>query len=188
MNFCSECGERTERKIPEGDTHERDVCTVCATIFYSNPKNVCGCILEWEGKILLCKRAIEPRLGYWTVPAGFMENLETTAEGAAREAMEEANAEADDLTFFGLYNLPRISQVYIMYRGTLRDGNASVGPESLEVGLYEESDIPWDDLAFPVVVESLQRYLEDRRNGHFRMHRADIYSRPGPDLRIVRHE
>ena len=187
MNYCSECGAKVVRKIPEDDNRERDVCPACNTIFYSNPKNVCGCILEWQGKILLCKRAIEPRYGYWTVPAGFMENNETTAEGAAREAVEEANAHSDDLQLFALYSLPRISQVYVMYHGTLRDGEASAGPESLDVGLYEEHEIPWGELAFPVVVESLQRYLEDRKKGAFSVHRADIHSRPGGDLNIIRY-
>ncbi|MEM7294705.1 MAG: NUDIX hydrolase [Pseudomonadota bacterium] len=187
MNFCSECGARTERRIPEGDNRERDVCGTCVTIFYSNPKNVCGCILEHDGKVLLCKRAIEPRYGKWTVPAGFMENNETTAEGAAREAQEEAHAYSNDLQLYALYSLPRISQVYIMYRGTLRDGIATAGVESLEVGLFGESEIPWDELAFPVVVESLQRYFEDRQSGHFKIHRADIHSRPGNAIQIVRY-
>ena len=187
MKFCGECGALNERRIPEGDNRERDVCTACGTIFYSNPKNVCGCILEHEGKILLCKRAIEPRYGYWTVPAGFMENNETTAEGAARESLEEANARSTDLQLYALYSLPRISQVYIMYRGTLRDGAAEAGIESLEVGLFDESEIPWDDLAFPVVIESLQRYFEDRKTGQFGVHRADIHSRAGQAIQVVRY-
>ena len=187
MNFCGECGAAIERRIPEGDNRERDVCSKCSTIFYSNPKNVCGCILEYDGKILLCKRAIEPRYGKWTLPAGFMENHETTAEGAAREAEEEAHAHSNDLQLYALYSLPRISQVYIMYRGTLRDGAATAGIESLEVGLFAEEEIPWDELAFPVVIESLQRYFEDRKRGQFQVHRADIHSRPGQAIQIIRY-
>ncbi len=187
MNYCSQCGAAVIRKVPEGDNRERDVCTACDEVFYSNPKNVCGCILEWQGKILLCKRAIEPRYGWWTLPAGFMENRETMADGAAREAVEEANAHCDNLQLFALYSLPEISQVYVMYHGTLRGGESSVGSESLAVGLYQESEIPWDDLAFPVVVESLQRYFEDKRNGVMRIHRADIHSRPGQVMDIVRY-
>jgi len=135
MKYCSECGYETTNRIPDGDNRERHVCDNCPTIHYQNPKNVCGCILAWDNKVLLCKRSIEPRYGYWTLPAGFMENNETTMEGAAREAFEEANATAVNLRLFGLYNLPRISQVYLMFQG-----------------------------AFPVVTESLQRYFEDRQN------------------------
>jgi len=109
LKYCAECGHQTTTKIPEGDNRERQVCDSCNTIHYQNPNNVCGCILEWQGKVLLCKRAIEPRYGYWTLPAGFMENKETTMEGAAREAFEEANATAVNLKLFGMYNLPRIN-------------------------------------------------------------------------------
>jgi len=186
MKFCSDCGANIAFCIPDGDNRERAVCTHCGIIHYSNPKNVCGCILEWMGKILLCKRAIEPRYGLWTIPAGFMENRETTHAGAAREALEEAEAHCDDLQLFALYSLPRISQVYVMYRGTLRDGRCAPGIESLEVGLYAEDEILWDKLAFPVVVESLQRYFEDRKNGQFKVHCADIFSREG-QIEVIRH-
>ena len=186
MNFCTLCGNPTESRIPDDDNRERDICTVCGEVHYVNPKNVCGCILEWQDKILLCKRAIEPRYGFWTLPAGFMENGETLVEGAAREAIEEANAHSDDLQLFALYSLPRISQVYVMYRGTLRDGQASAGAESLEVALYDEANIPWGDMAFPVAVETLWCYLEDRRQGRFGIHQATIFSRPGQPLVIER--
>ncbi len=185
MKFCPACGNSTIMSIPDGDNRERQVCEHCDTIHYQNPNNVVGCLLEWEGKVLLCKRGIEPRYGYWTLPAGFMENQETTMEGAAREAREEANATAVDLRLFGVYNLPRISQVYIMFVGKLKNGFAEVGEESLEVGLYAEADIPWDDLAFPIVVESLKRYFEDRPN--HRVHFADITGRPGTDIKITRY-
>lgn len=185
MKYCSDCGSATTTKIPAGDNRERQVCSDCQTIHYQNPNNVCGCILEWQNKVLLCKRAIEPRLGYWTLPAGFMENNETTMEGAAREAFEEANATALNLTFFGLYNLPRISQVYMMFVGKLKDGYMKAGEESLEVGLFSQQEIPWEQLAFPVVTESLQRYFEDRP-AH-RLHIADIRGRPGASIEIIRH-
>jgi len=185
VKFCPACGKSTTNRVPEGDNRERHVCDHCDTIHYQNPNNVVGCILEWENKVLLCKRAIEPRYGYWTLPAGFMENNETTMEGAAREAFEEANATATDLKLFGIYNLPRISQVYMMFIGGLKDGYLSTGEESLEVGLFTEAEIPWDDLAFPIVIESLQRYFEDRPN--HRVHFADITGRPGKNITVTRH-
>lgn len=185
MKHCPNCGEATTTKVPAGDNRERQVCDACNTVHYVNPNNVCGCILEWQNKVLLCKRAIEPRYGYWTLPAGFMENGETTMEGAAREAYEEANATAVNLQLFGLYNLPRISQVYLMFHGELKDGFMEAGEESLEVGLYSEADIPWDELAFPVVTESLQRYFAERPN--HRVHVADIRGRPGSDIEVTRY-
>ncbi len=185
MKHCAECGHETSLKTPDGDNRERHVCSSCNTIHYQNPKNVCGCILAWQNKILLCKRAIEPRYGYWTLPAGFMENGETAMQGAAREALEEANATAVNLQLFGLYNLPRISQVYLMFHGTLKDGYLQAGEETLEAALFSEQEIPWNDLAFPVVTESLQRYFEDRPTQ--RVHTADIRSRPGADIDIIRY-
>ncbi len=185
MQYCSDCSNKTSVKIPDGDNRERYVCEACNTIHYQNPKNVCGCILEWQGKVLLCKRAIEPRHGYWTLPAGFMENNETTMEGAAREAFEEAHATATDLRLFGLYNLPRISQVYLMFHGELKDGYMKAGDESLEVGLFTETEIPWDKLAFPVVTESLQRYFEDRPD--HKVHVADIGGRHGSVINVTRY-
>lgn len=185
MNFCSECGNKPTKRIPDADNRERHVCDQCNTIHYENPKNVVGCILHWQGKVLLCKRAIEPRYGYWTLPAGFMENEETTMEGAAREAQEEANATAENLRLFGLYNLPRISQIYIMFVGDLKDGYMATGEESLDVGLFEEKDVPWKELAFPVVVESLQRFFEDRACTKVQL--ADIRGRPGSDIEITRY-
>lgn len=184
LNYCSECSASTEARIPDGDNRERKVCSQCGTIHYQNPKNIVGCILAWQNKVLLCKRAIEPRYGYWTLPAGFMENHETSMDGAAREAFEEANATALNLRFFGIYNLPRISQVYLMYHGELKDGYMATGEESLDVGLFSEDEIPWQELAFPVVTESLQRYFEDRPQQ--RVHVADIRGRPGTDIEIAR--
>lgn len=186
MKFCSACGAKVRLEIPEGDNRERSVCEQCNTIHYVNPKNVVGCLLCWHGKILLCKRSIEPRAGYWTLPAGFMENGESTRDGAAREAMEEANATAEDLQLFAVYNLPRISQVYIMFRGVLKDGMATAGEETLDVQLFDESEIPWKELAFPVVVEALQRHFEQQSERVKKVYLADIHSRSGARLDIKR--
>jgi len=185
--FCAECGNACHQKIPAGDNRPRRVCSSCDLIHYENPKNVVGCLLDWQGKVLLCKRAIEPRYGFWTLPAGFMENEESTLQGAAREAFEEATARCDDLRLFSVYNLPRISQVYLMYCGRLRDGFAQASEETLEVGLFAESEIPWQTLAFPVVSEALTRYFEQREVSGHTVHCADILSRPGAPLEIVRH-
>jgi len=185
--FCTQCGCAVTQEVPQGDNRLRKVCGSCDFIHYENPKNVVGCLLEWQGKVLLCKRAIEPRYGYWTLPAGFMENQESTIEGAAREAYEEATAQCEELRLFSVYNLPRISQVYLMFFGKLRDGFAKANEETLEVGLFDESEIPWSELAFPVVTETLTRYYEMREQRDRRVYCADIFSRPGAPLEIVRH-
>jgi ADP-ribose pyrophosphatase YjhB (NUDIX family) len=183
VNFCSHCGAPVTVRVPPGDNLPRHVCTRCGTIHYVNPKIVAGVIPEWGDTILLCRRAIEPRYGLWTLPAGFMENQETTAQAAAREAREEANAEVHELALYGLFNLPHISQVYVMFRGRLRNGIASAGEESLEVQLFGESEIPWADLAFPVVRETLELYFEDRRSGRFPVRMGDIIR--GPDRQVT---
>ena len=187
LRFCQRCGSPVQQMIPDGDNRLRAVCESCEFIHYENPKNVVGCLLEWQGKVLLCKRAIEPRHGYWTLPAGFMENKETTLDGAAREVREEACAECDALRLFAVYNLPQISQVYLMFFGRLRDGKAAAGEETLEVKLFSQNEIPWDELAFPVVTESLTRYFERKQDRIREVHYADILSRPGAPLEIVRH-
>ena len=184
--FCRQCGSLMSQKVPDGDNRVRAVCTSCDFIQYDNPKNVVGCLLEWQGKVLLCKRAIEPRYGYWTLPAGFMENNETTLEGAAREASEEACARCDNLRLFGVYNLPRISQVHLMFFGRLRDGFAEAGEETLEVKLFNEDEIPWQELAFPAVTETLNRYYEMRHERTRQVYYADILNRPGEPLNIQR--
>jgi ADP-ribose pyrophosphatase YjhB (NUDIX family) len=179
MKFCSHCAAPVALRIPEGDTHPRYVCTVCGAIHYENPKVVVGCIPQWEDKILLCKRAIEPRYGLWTLPAGFMENDETTIEGAMRETLEEAGARVDVLDLHTLFNLPHVNQVYVMFRGNLIDLDFGPGPESLEVALYEESQIPWGAMAFPVIEQTLRLYFEDRRRGSYRIHTGDIIRHAG---------
>lgn len=185
MKFCSSCGSADiTQTIPEGDNRLRFVCPACEEIFYHNPKMVVGCIAEWQDKILMCKRAIEPRYGKWTLPAGFMENEETIHAAAARETQEEATAEVANMSLYTLYNLPHISQVYVMFRADLVDGKASPGIESLEVALMTEQEIPWDELAFPVIRESLMRYFEDKRQGDFKLHYGDIRKLANQELDI----
>lgn len=184
MRYCSKCAAELVREIPAGDNRERAVCRACGEIHYQNPNNVVGCLLTHDEKVLLCKRAIEPRKGYWTLPAGFMEMGETSRDGAAREAFEEACAQTGELKLFAIYNLPRISQVYLMYRGILKDGVCSAGEESLEVGLFSEAEIPWDNLAFPIVTEALTRFFKDP--GYDGVYQADIFGRPGFVPEVVR--
>jgi ADP-ribose pyrophosphatase YjhB (NUDIX family) len=174
MKFCSNCGAVLAHRIPPGDNLPRHVCDACGSIHYQNPKMVVGCVAEWEGKILLCRRAIEPRHGLWTVPAGFLENGETTAQGALRETLEEANARVDIDDLFALYNLPHISQVYMLFRGRLLDLDFSPGAETLETRLFEESQIPWSELAFATVRNTLIHYFDDRRKSRFGFHMGTI--------------
>ncbi len=179
MKYCSHCGQPVARKVPEGDNRERHVCTACEAIHYQNPKVVAGCIVEWEERILLCRRAIEPRYGLWTLPAGFMENDETTAEAAIRETHEEAAARVELLDLHTLLSLPHANQVYMMYRARLLEPSFGPTHESLEVRLFDEAAIPWDDLAFPTILHTLRFYYEDRRQGRFGVHVGDIVRREG---------
>ncbi|HEY8539043.1 MAG TPA: NUDIX hydrolase [Steroidobacteraceae bacterium] len=174
MKFCSNCGHAVTTKIPAGDHLPRFVCEACGSIHYENPRIIAGCIPEWQGKILLCRRAIEPRRGYWTVPAGFMENGEAVQDAAAREAQEEALADVEIGSLVSIINVIQARQVHIIFRARLRNGEFGVGPESLEVGLYDEQDIPWSDIAFLSVEFALRRYLEDRRTRQERTHFRDI--------------
>ena len=152
-------------EIPEGDDRERAVCGKCGWIHYVNPRMIVGAVCTWEDKILLCKRAIEPRKGFWTLPAGFLEQNETTMEGVAREAQEEACADITVRELLAVYNVPHISQVQIMYLADLNDPDVRPGPESEDVALVTWEDIPWDDIAFPSVFWALNQYrsLEGRR-------------------------
>lgn len=174
MKYCSHCGDQVTFLIPPGDDRPRFVCHSCKTIHYENPKVVVGCIPELDGKILLCRRAIEPRRGKWTLPAGFLENGETLVEAAKREAYEEAMAKLTDLTPYALFNLTFINQVYVMFRARLVDDDYGPGAESSQVKLMEEREIPWDELAFSSVRETLRRYFIDRKGGTFPLHMADI--------------
>ena len=178
MIFCSNCGQQVIEKVPAGDSRPRHVCESCQTIHYQNPKIVAGCIPVQDDRLLLCRRAIEPRFGLWTLPAGFMENGESTEQAAARETMEEACAEVKDLTLYGVFSIPHISQVYMMFRANLANGHFGPGAESLEVRLFEEHEIPWDQLAFPVVRVTLERYFSDLPGKTFPVHVENIIRPP----------
>ena len=174
MNFCSHCGSPVTSKIPPGDHLPRFVCTGCGMIHYKNPLLVLGCVPEWQNKILLCRRAIEPRLGFWTVPAGFMENGETMQAAAARECYEEALARVEVGALLAVVNVTHAGQVHVMFRARLEAPKFAPGPESLEVGLYEESEIPWDDLAFPSGEFTLRRFFADRAQGREDYHFTEL--------------
>ena len=182
MKFCSTCGASVSLRVPEGDNRERFVCTRCRTIHYQNPKIVAGSIPEWEGRILLCRRAIEPRYGLWTLPAGFMENGETTEQAAMRETLEEAGAQISITSLYSIFSIPHISQVYMLFRGDLVEGFYEAGYESLECALFDAHDLPWERLAFPVVKETLQRYFADQAKGTgFPLQRGEIIKPPRRD-------
>lgn len=178
MNYCSHCGAQVELKTPPGDHRLRHMCNVCNTVHYVNPKMVVGTIPEWEDKVLLCRRAIEPRYGLWTLPAGFMENNETTTQGAVRETSEEAHARVEIIGLYSLYNIPHISQVHLFFRSHLLDLDFKPGSESLEVALFSEAEIPWDELAFSSVRNTLRHFFEDQRRGIFELHTGDITPAP----------
>lgn len=162
MNYCSHCGAPLEVRIPDGDNRPRHCCPECGTVHYQNPKIVAGCIPEWEDRILLCRRAIEPRHGYWTLPAGYMENGESVEQAAARETWEEAHARVEIGPLLAMYSIPHIAQVYMLFRARLADLDFSAGTESLEVALFAENEIPWKELAFPVIERTLRGYFANR--------------------------
>jgi ADP-ribose pyrophosphatase YjhB (NUDIX family) len=174
INHCNACGAKVEYKVPEGDTHPRAVCPACGHIQYQNPKVVVGSVPVWEDRVLLCRRAIEPRFDKWTLPAGFMENNETAPEGAAREALEEANARIEIEQLYTLFSVPHISQIYVLFRARLLDLDFSPGIESLDVALFREDDIPWDELAFTSVRRTLAHFFEDRRSGAYQPRFGEI--------------
>lgn len=174
IKHCKACGGEARYSIPPDDNRERAVCTVCGTIHYENPLNVVGTVPAWNDKVLLCRRNIEPRYGLWTLPAGFMELSETTSEGALRETEEEAGARVDLLGLFTVLNVVAVGQVHLFYRANLRDTDFAPGPETIEARLFREEEVPWEDLAFRTVRETLGFYFDDRRRGHFEVHCADI--------------
>jgi len=175
MKFCSQCGTANIRwEVPSGDNRPRHVCGECNEIYYQNPKIVVGCIPEWEDTVLLCRRAIEPRYGFWTLPAGFMENDETTQEAAERETLEEANARVELLGLYTVMNIPHTNQVYMMFRSRLLDLEFGPGTESLECKLFREHEIPWRELAFPTIVHTLELYFQERRLERYGVHLGDI--------------
>lgn len=178
MKYCSRCGAEVEWRCPDDDNRPRYICRACDTIHYQNPRMVVGSIPVWEDKILLCKRAIEPRYGLWTLPGGFMENGESVAEGATRETLEEANARIQIGQFYSMYSLPYINQVHMFYLAQLEDLDFSAGQESLEVRLFTEQQIPWEQIAFRPVKYSLQHFFEDRRQGYFGLHTGQLEKPP----------
>lgn len=169
MKFCCECGAKVKQEIPEMDDRLRFICPDCEIIHYENPKVVVGSVPVYQEKVLLCKRGIEPQKGLWTLPAGFMENGESTLEGARRETFEEAGASFRGGKLYRLFDIPYINQVYLFYLAELDSPEYSVGIESLEVGLYSEEEIPWDDLAFPIIHDVLKEYFKDRSEGEFKI-------------------
>ncbi len=174
MKFCSHCGARLVVKIPAGEDRERFVCECCGTIHYQNPKIIAGCLPLWQGKILLCRRAIEPRYGLWTLPAGFMELGETLEQAALRETWEEARAEVKLLGLYTVFSLPHVDQIHLFFRAELLNSRFAPGPESLAVELFEETDIPWQELAFSTVRRTLESFLEDSKHHRFEVKVEDL--------------
>ncbi len=174
IRHCRACGQPTDYRVPSDDNRARAVCTGCGEIHYENPLNVVGTVPVWGDQVLLCRRNIEPRFGKWTLPAGFMELGETTTEGALRETVEEAGARIELLGLFSLLNVVRVGQVHLFYRARLLDTAFEPGPETIEAQLFHEHEIPWDEIAFRTVRETLLRFFEDHRNGTFGLHVSDI--------------
>lgn len=174
LNYCSACGTPLEQRVPPGDSLPRGVCGGCGAIHYRNPRLVVGALPEWQGQVLLCRRAIEPRHGAWTLPAGFMENGESVEDAARRETLEEACARIELGPLFTMISVPFIHQVHVIYRARLLDLDFAPGPESLEVRLFAEEDIPWKDMAFRTVRRSLKHYFSDRRSGVFGVHTESL--------------
>ena len=174
IKHCRACGGLVRYTVPADDNRERATCTVCGTIHYENPLNVVGTVPVWGEQVLLCRRNIEPRYGLWTLPAGFMELGETTAEGAVRETIEEAGARIELQDLFTVLNVVRVGQVHFFYRARLQDPNFDPGPETIEARLFGEDEIPWEEIAFRTVKETLVRFFDDRRRGQFGIHCADI--------------
>lgn len=174
IKHCRVCGSLTHYQIPADDNRERAVCSVCGEIHYENPINVVGTVPVWGEQVLLCRRNIEPRRGLWTLPAGFMELGESTAEGAMRETDEEAGARIDLEALFTVLNVVRAGQVHFFYLARLHDTRFAPGPETIEAQLFRENEIPWDEIAFRTVRQTLEHFFEDRRRGHFGVHAGDI--------------
>lgn len=168
MKYCSDCGQTVSKLIPEGDDRLRYVCSNCSAIHYQNPRTIVGTVPLLGDRVLLCRRAIEPRKGFWTLPAGFMENGETSLEGALRETWEEARAKLLNPSLYRVFDLPYINQLYLFYQGELSAADGfDIGPESLEVRLFAEDEIPWDEIAFQVVIDTLKLLFDDQRKSNF---------------------
>lgn len=174
ISFCQRCGNKVKLLTPSGDDRQRHVCGTCGHIHYRNPLLVVCALPCHEDKVLLCKRAIEPRYGLWTLPGGFMENGESTQQAALRETLEEACARISLHELYTVYSLPHISQVHMFFRADLLDMSFGAGNESLETRLFSEADLPWDAIAFSAVRDTLRHYFEDRRQGRYPLHCATI--------------
>ena len=174
MKFCQACGSEVELIVPDKDDRKRHVCMTCNEVHYLNPRIIVCTLPCFENKVLLCKRSIEPRYGYWTVPGGFMENDETIHEGAIRETLEEACARIELHELYSYFSLPHINQAHFFFRSTLTDLEFAAGEESLEVGLFSEHEIPWEEIAFIPVAETLKHYFNDLKAGFFTLRSADI--------------
>ena len=183
MKFCTECGQRLVKKVPPGDSLERSVCVSCDSVHYQNPRIITGCIAHWQGEVLLCRRAIEPRTGCWTLPAGYMENDETMEQGALREAREETGADIRLDTLYSVFDIKAINQVYIIYRGVLLGPDLTAGPECSDVRLFHPGEIPWDNLFYPAIGDLLQRYTDDLALGKF-----SLYTGTSEEGRVSRLE
>ena len=174
INFCSRCGRPVSYGIPAGDDRERYHCTACGHVHYQNHRLVVGTLPEYRGRILMCRRSIDPCYGLWTLPAGYLENGETVTDGAIRETREEAGAAVRDLSAYTLFSIGHISQVYLIFRARLADESFRAGDESLEVKLYDPEDIPWDRLAFRAITATLRCYIRDLAAGEFKLHVGEI--------------
>jgi ADP-ribose pyrophosphatase YjhB (NUDIX family) len=174
IRHCRACGSPTAYVVPHDDSRPRAVCQGCHTVHYENPLNVVGTLPVWDTQVLLCRRNIAPQFGLWTLPAGFMELGETTAQGALRETDEEAGVQVELEALYTLLNVPRVGQVHLFYRARMLNTRINPGPETIEARLFEESEIPWDRLAFRTVRETLIRYFADRRTGQFGPHCIDV--------------
>ena len=174
IHHCRVCGARTEYRVPPDDNRERATCTACGEIHYENPLNVVGTVPVWGDQVLLCRRNIEPRYGFWTLPAGFLELGESLADGAVRETVEEAGANIELQGLFTLLNVVRVGQIHFYYRARMSNTDLAPGPETIEARLFREDEIPWDELAFRTVRLTLEHYFADRRSGAFALHAGDV--------------
>ncbi len=174
IKHCRVCGTAVDYRVPADDNRERAVCAACGEIHYQNPINVVGTVPVWGDAVLLCRRNIEPRFGLWTLPAGFLELGESTAAGALRETIEEAGARIEMLGLYTVLNVVRVGQVHLFYRARMLDTTLAPGPESIEARLFREDEIPWDQIAFRTVRQTLEHYFADRRAGVFEVHAGDI--------------
>ena len=176
MKFCIECGtDQITFEVPEGDNRSRFICQKCGYIHYQNPRMICGTLPIHQDKVLLCKRAIEPKLGFWTLPAGFMENGESIEAAAARETHEEALAISENSSLYCIFSLPHINQVHIFYKCNIEAGFFGAGSETSDAALFSIDDIPWDQIAFKTVARCLKHYIQDKKGNIFPVRAEDIH-------------